>query len=268
MRPALMHFIESIGPVLGIVAFVGLATLAFLLFQQARDLRRLREWAGRAPERAQEAAEAVQAAAEASRGEAEAGEAAGEAEAGEAAGEAEAGEAEAPPPGRPGAAWSRLTGAVTPRLVQFERRLPVDGRYILAVVVIAVVVAGALTSGFGVLGGDDGKRDKHRGSSPKPTVAVLNGTGVPGLAALVDEQVVKTAGYRTGTIDNAGSSFANTVAMFAPGHEADAKRLATAIESKLGDTPTQAMTTDVRDRAGGAPLALGLGLDDSRFGSG
>jgi hypothetical protein len=255
MRPALMHFIESIGPVLGIVAFAGLATLAFLLFQQARDLRRLREWAGRAPERAQEAAEAVQAVAEASRGEAEAG-------------EAEAGGAETPPPRRLGTAWAQLTGAVAPRLAQFERRLPVDGRYILAVVVIAVIAAGALTSGFGVLGGDDGKRPKRGGSPPKPSVAVLNGTGVPGLAALVDEQVLKAAGYKTGTIDNAGSSLANTVAMFAPGHEAEAKRLATAIESKLGDTPTQAMTTDVRALAGGASLALGLGLDDSQFGSG
>jgi len=28
------------------------------------------------------------------------------------------------------------------------------------------------------------------------------------------------------------------------------------------------MTTDVSAHAGGAPLALGLGLDDSRFGSG
>jgi hypothetical protein len=260
MRPALMHFIESIGPVLGIVAFVGLATLAFLLFEQARDLRRLREWAGRAPERAQEAAEAVQAVAESSRGDAEAGDAE--------AGEAEAGEAEVSPPGRLGGAWARLTGAVGPRLAQFERRLPVDGRYILAVAVIAVIAAGALTSGFGVLGGDDGKRHKHGGPPPKSSVAVLNGTGVPGLAALVDEQVVKPAGYRTGTIDNAGSSFANTVAMFAPGHEAEAKRLAKAIESKLGDTPTQAMTTDARARAGGAPLALGLGLDDSQFGSG
>jgi LytR cell envelope-related transcriptional attenuator len=262
MRPALMHFIESIGPVLGIVAFVGLATLAFLLFQQARDLRRLREWAGRAPERAQEAAEAVQAAAEASRGEADAGEAEAEAE-------AEAGEEEeAAPPGRLGAAWARLTGEVSPRLAQFERRLPVDGRYILAVAVIAVIAAGALTSGFGVLGDSDGKRREHGGSSPKPSVAVLNGTGVPGLAALVDEQVVQPAGYKTGTIDNAGSSFANTVAMFAPGKEAQAKRLAKAIESKLGDTPTQAMTADVRARAGDAPLALGLGLDDSRFGVG
>jgi hypothetical protein len=255
MRPALMHFIESIGPVLGIVAFAGLATLAFLLFQQARDLRRLREWAGRAPERAVEAAEAVQAVAEASRSDAEAG-------------DAEAGDAEAPPPGRLGAARARLTGAVAPRLAQFERRLPVDGRYILAVAVIAVIAAGALTSGFGVLGDNDGGRHKHGGPRPKPSVAVLNGTGVPGLAALVDEQVVKAAGYKTGTIDNAGSSFAKTVAMFAPGHESEAKRLAKAIESKLGDTPTQAMTTDVRDRAGGAALALGLGLDDSRFGSG
>jgi hypothetical protein len=247
MRPALMHFIESIGPVLGIVAFVGLATLAFLLFQQARDLRRLREWAGRAPERAQEAAEAAQATAEASR-------------------EAEAGEAEAGAPGRLGAAWARLKGAVTPRLARFERRLPVDGRYILAVVVIAVVLAGALTSGFGFLGDHDGKRQKDRGS--KPNVAVLNGTGVPGLAALVDEEVMKPAGYETGPIDNAGLSFDNTVAMFAPGQEAQAKRLAKAVESQLGDTPTQAMTTDIRARARGAPLALGLGLDDSRFGVG
>jgi hypothetical protein len=255
MRPALMHFIESIGPVLGIVAFAGLATLAFLLFQQARDLRRLREWAGRAPERAEEAADAVQAVAEASRGDAESEDA-----------ESEAGEA--PPAGRLAAARARLTEAVAPRLAQFERRLPVDGRYILAAVVIAVIAAGALTSGFGVLGGNDDKGHKHGGPPQKPSVAVLNGTGVPGLAALVDEQVLKVAGYKTGTIDNAGSSFANTVAMFAPGHEADAKRLAKAIESKLGDTPTQAMTTDVSARAGGAPLALGLGLDDSRFGSG
>ena len=125
-----------------------------------------------------------------------------------------------------------------------------------------------LTSGFGVLGDDDGKRHRQRGSSAKPTVAVLNGTDVPGLAALVDEQVVKAAGYKTGTIDNAGSSFANTVAMFAPGREAEARRLAKAIESKLGDTPTQAMTPDVRARADGAPLALGVGQDDSGFGMG
>jgi hypothetical protein len=247
-----MRYIESIGPVLGIVAFVGLAALAFLLFQQARDLRRLREWAGRAPERAQEAADAVQAAAEASR----------EAEAEE--GGEELAEPGAPAHGRLGTAWARLTGAVTPRLSRFERRLPVDGRYILAAALLAVVVAGALTSGFGVLDDDDGRK-RRGGPSPKPTVAVLNGTDVPGLAALVDKEVVRAAGYKTGAIDNVGSSLPNTVAMFAAGHEAQAKRLAKAIESKLGDTPTQAMTMEAVDRAGGAPLALALGLDDSDF---
>ncbi len=248
-----MHVIESIGPILGIVAFVGLATLAFLLFQQARDLRRLREWAGRAPERAQEAAEAVQAVAEASRGE--------ETEAGR-----PAGEEEATPHGRVGAAWVRVRGAVTLRLAALDRRLPVDGRYVLAAVVILVVAAGVLTSGFGVLGGNDGKHD--RGSSGKPHVAVLNGTGVSGLAALVAKQVVKDAGYKTGTVANAGSSITKTVVMFAPGHESQAKKLAKAIKPKLGDTPTKAVTADVTANANGAPLALGLGLDDAQFGGG
>ena len=59
-----MDLIEEIGPFVGLAAFVGLAVLAFLLFQQSRDLRRLREWAGRAPERAKEAADASLAAAE------------------------------------------------------------------------------------------------------------------------------------------------------------------------------------------------------------
>ena len=245
-----MDFIESIGPVLGIVAFVGLAALAFLLFQQARDLRRLREWAGRAPERAQEAADAVQAAGEASRTEADA-----------------EGVEEAAPGGRLGGAWARLTGAVASRWAELERRLPVDGRYVVAVAVIAVIVVGVLTSGFGLVGDENGKGHRHGGGSPKPTVAVLNGTGVPGLAALVDKEVVRAAGYETGPIDNAGTTVTSTVAMFAPGHEADAKRLAKAIQSQLGDTPTQAMTSEISSLAGSAKLALALGVDDSQFGA-
>jgi len=245
-----MHVVESIGPILGIVAFVGLATLAFLLFQQARDIRRLREWAGRAPERAQEAAEAVQAVAEASRTEAGAG---------------EVGEDRAPSRGRLGAAWDRVTGAVAQRLTKLDRRLPLDIRYVLAAVAIVALVAGVLTSGFGVLGGN-GAAHKH--GSGKGHVAVLNGTGVSGLAALVAKQVVQKAGYKTGTVSNAGSSIARTVAMFAPGHETQARKLAKAVKPKLGDTPTKAMPADVTARAHGAPLALGVGLDDSQFGNG
>jgi hypothetical protein len=46
--------VEKYGAYIGIAAFFGLAVLSLLYFSQARELKRLREWAGRAPERAQE----------------------------------------------------------------------------------------------------------------------------------------------------------------------------------------------------------------------
>ena len=55
----MLDLIEKIGPFVGLAAFIGLAVLAFLIFQQSRDIRRLRDWAGRAPERAKEAARRV-----------------------------------------------------------------------------------------------------------------------------------------------------------------------------------------------------------------
>ena len=47
-----MEIIEQIGAYAGFAAVVGLAVLAALYFSQARDVKRLRDWAGRAPERA------------------------------------------------------------------------------------------------------------------------------------------------------------------------------------------------------------------------
>lgn len=247
-----MHVIESIGPVLGIAAFLGLAVLAFLLFQQSRDIRRLREWAGRAPERAQEAADAVQTASEASRA---------------AAGEAEP-IAEGPPTlaQRIRAVAGSASHGVGSRLRAVDRRLPVDGRYLVALALVAIALVAVVTSGFGLVGGSE-KRHHDKGGQPKPTVAILNGTSVTGLADAVERKVVKPAGYKTGTITNAGSSFANTVVMYLPGGRGDAKRLASAIKPKLGETPVQGMTPDVKARVGGASLALAVGLDDAGFGS-
>src|SRR4051794_39467662 len=50
----LSDLIEKGGAYAGLAAFFGLAILSVLYFAQAREIRRLREWAGRAPERAQE----------------------------------------------------------------------------------------------------------------------------------------------------------------------------------------------------------------------
>ena len=51
---ALTHLIEQVGSYAGFAAVIGLAVLSALYFSQARDVKRLRDWAGRAPERATE----------------------------------------------------------------------------------------------------------------------------------------------------------------------------------------------------------------------
>src|SRR5215210_5269759 len=45
---------EQYGAYAGIAAVFGLGVLSLLYFAQAREVKRLREWAGRAPERAAE----------------------------------------------------------------------------------------------------------------------------------------------------------------------------------------------------------------------
>ncbi len=51
---SLQDQIDKYGTYVGIAAFFGLAVLTLLYFAQAREVKRLREWAGRAPERAAE----------------------------------------------------------------------------------------------------------------------------------------------------------------------------------------------------------------------
>ena len=250
-----MDLIEKIGPFAGLGALIGLAVLAFLIFQQSRDLRRLREWAGRAPERAKEAAEASLAAAEAR---------------GEASGEAK--------PSRLARARAGIAGFVGPRYERFDRRLPIDGRIVLGVLAAGIVAAVVLTSGFGLLGeegtgggGKEGEKQAEEQKEEKPKVAILNATqtegvqGVPGLADKVASEVVKQAGYPVGTKTNSPSGFAETVVMFEPGQEGAASELARAIEKDLGETRTEPMAADIRAVVGDAPVVLVVGADDQGF---
>src|SRR5215217_2686398 len=64
---SLQDQVEKYGAYVGIAAFFGLAVLSLLYFAQAREVKRLREWAGRAPERAREVEERALAVAEEAR---------------------------------------------------------------------------------------------------------------------------------------------------------------------------------------------------------
>src|SRR5687768_2644206 len=246
-----MDLIEDIGPILGIVAFLGFAILALLIVLQAREVRRLREWAGRAPERAVEADEASQAAAE------------------------EKGDLEKPEkPGRIKATWKRVTGWFGPKWDELDRRSPVDPR-ILLVLIVGVTIAAIVTSGFGLLA-DDSEPSAETGGgagAEKTEVAVLNATvqegvadPVAGIADLVADDVVKSAEFKPGVTANAPAGEQDSVIMFEPDSEADAEALAEQVRSDLGETAIEPMTDAVRAEAKQAPLGLLVGFDDRAIG--
>lgn len=252
-----MDLIEQIGPFLGIAAFLGLSILAFLLFQQSRDLRRLREWAGRAPERAREASEASQAAAEARE---------------------EAPETADEPGGRLEGVrrWlDGLRGRVAGGWAAIDRRLPFDARIAAAVLVAAIVAAGVLTSGFGLFGDEAEQGDGSRAPLPKPRnvdVAVLNATqtadvsAVPGLAAAVSNEVVRPLHYNVVVEGDAPAGVEDTMVAFAPGQRPSASRLANQVRRELGRPDLGPMKADVRETSRRADLALLIGVDNEDFG--
>jgi hypothetical protein len=260
--------IDRIGPYLGIAAFLGLAILAFLIIQQAREVRRLREWAGRAPERATEALDAEAAAAEA-KGE-----------------EVAADEPEEAPPSRIALWFGGIGHAIADRWAAVDRRLPVDPRYIVAVLAAGVIAAAVLTSGFGLVGGGDGGGGakgggKHGGGGSKPEkveVAVLNATqeesvsggeiaGVQGLAGVVAKAVIQPTEFAVGEKANAPSGFDETTIMFEPDNEDDADKLAQEVAKQMSEPEVTPMIGEIREVADGAPLALLVGRNDADFGS-
>lgn len=245
-----MDLLREIGPILGFVAFAGLAILAFLTFQQARHLRRLRDWAGRQPERSAAEAEAV-------------AERAGEVTIPSIRGENEG-------PSR----WDRIRGSAEVRYEELDRRSPVDPRILLGGLLAVLIGVGVATSGFGLIGGGSSATDiETTATEEEPAsieVAVLNGTapevGAVGVEGVADDASQIVGGiedpvYRVGAIGDAGS-FPTSVVMFKEGSKAEARELADALSDALGETDVDLMTEDVDSLAEDADLALIVGLDD------
>ena len=227
-----MELIEQIGAFAGLAAFLGLGVLAMLAFSQARDIRRLREWAGSAPER------------DAGRKEATSEVAAKRAEELRALEQARTAEQTALDQRderrrRRDAGLPEQTRSERVRegLSSFGAHLS-EPRYLIAIfAVLAIVAAGAVYLVTQSSDSADGKRGQAQAKqAAKPSeieVTVLNGTSVPGLAAEFGDKV-EGKGFQLGAVTNSSTSFADSVVMFERGNAPEAHRVAKALGISRG----------------------------------
>jgi hypothetical protein len=253
----LLRVIEQIGAFAGLAAFLGLAVLALLSFTHGRDIRRLREWAGSAPERdaerkeqtstiAAQRAEELRALQEARTAEHEAVSSREERRLRRASG--------APGQSRGERLRERFSGAG-------ETASRPISLIALFLVLLAIVGGGAYLLLSGEDGGNGGGGAKQAAAKVKPgeiEVSVLNGTAVPGLAATIGDQV-EGKGFELGAVTNSSSSFAASVVMFKRGHKPEARTVARQLKiSKL-----QLMSGEIESVSAGAAVAVIVGEDNA-----
>jgi len=254
----LVNAVERIGAFAGLAAFIGLAVLALLSFTHGRDIRRLREWAGSAPERdaerkeqtstiAAQRAEELRALEEARTAEQEAISSREErrrrreeGEAGQTRGERLRGRFSGV-----GEAASRPSSLVA-----------------LFVVLLVIVGGGAyLLLSRGDEEGNGSGNAKQAAATVKPSeieVTVLNGTSVVGLAATYGDKV-EGKGFDLGAVTNSSASFEQSVVMFKRGHKPEARKVA----KQLGIGKVQLMSGEIEAASAGADVALIVGEDNA-----
>lgn len=244
-----MELIKEIGAFAGLVAFVGLAVLALLSFAQGRDIRRLREWAGSAPERDAERKETTSAAA-AERAE-------------------EMRKLEEARTAEHRAAQERETRRERREAGLSERGWRdrfADPRYLVGIFVVLILIGGvaafALTRGGGESagngGGGSGKQAAKSMNAGEIEVTVLNGTAVDGLAGTYGNKV-EQHGFQLGAVGNSRASFSESVVMFEQGEGRAAHRVADALEISR----VRPMSSEIASLAAGASVAVVIGEDNA-----
>jgi LytR cell envelope-related transcriptional attenuator len=258
-----LELLKEIGAFAGLVAFLGLAVLALLSFAQGRDVRRLREWAGSAPERDAERKDSTSEAAAERAEEMRKLEEAREAEhaaAEERERRRERREAGLPELTRTERLRARFGGGSAAAGDGLGGRLG-EPRYLIAIFVVLVVIAGGIA--FAVTqGGDDGRKGgKQVSHAVKPNeieVTVLNGTAVEGLAGSYGD-MVERKGFQLGAVTNSRSSFEDSIVMFAPHNGREAHKVATALQISR----VRPMTSEISSLSAGAPVAVVIGEDNA-----
>ena len=260
-----MELVERVGAYVGMAAFLGLAVLALLYFSQARDVRRLRDWAGRAPERTLEQIEQTGQVAEAER-------ATEVAPATPAATAATAAAHSLPPTPLSQASAPKKRKPLRERVRNIHiPQLRYIGMAVLGVLVLAGAAYGAiqLTDDDGGSAPDARNRseprserngDRRAGGNVDPsqvTVAVLNGTTVVGLAAQVGEEV-RAGSFKLGTIGNAARvDQTSSVVLYRDGQA----RAARTVANRLGIDKTAQVDSVNEEIAGSFDVIVLVGSD-------
>lgn len=256
----MVHAIEQIGAFAGLAAFLGLAVLALLSFTHGRDIRRLREWAGSAPERDAERKEQTSTIA------------AQRAEELRALQEARTAEHQAVSSreerrrnreeGQPEAGWGERLRDRFSGLGETAARP--TSLVVLFVVLIVIVGGGAylLLSGGNSGGGADAKQAAAQIKPGEIEVSVLNGTAVPGLAATFGDKV-EAKGFKLGAVTNSSASFSESVVMFKTGHKPEARKVAKQMQIKK----LQPMSGEIESASAGAAVAVIVGEDNAEAAS-
>jgi hypothetical protein len=259
-----VDLLERVGAYVGLASFLGLAVLALLYFSQARDVRRLRDWAGRAPERAVEQAERS----------AEVERATEVAPATPAATAATAAEHSLPPTPLSQATQKRPRKPLRERLRNVHiPQLRYIGMAALGVLVLAGGAYGAiqLTDEDGgnapAANQPDNQRNRSEGEGNQRqstnvdpsqlTVAVLNGTTVQGLAAKVGEEV-RAGSFKLGTIGNAARIDQTASQVLYRDGQARAAR---AVANRLGIDKTAPVDSVNEEIAGSFDVIVLVGSD-------
>lgn len=232
------NVIQTVGAFAGIAAILGLVVLSMMCFSMSRDLRRLRQWAGGAPERDAEVREVSEIVA------------AERSEELRVLAEREERRMDRSGEGADGNFWDRLGRT---------------GRIIAIIAAVLVIGAAAAFAGTTLLGGGDSssttsKSSKKAVAAVKPgqvEVAVLNGTATEtGIAAEYGDKLVKD-GFKLGAVTNTTSSYANSVIMYTNGNAAAAKAVAKSVN--INDTAK--ITPEIATTAEGADATVVIGTD-------
>jgi hypothetical protein len=260
----LLHTVERIGSFAGLASFLGLAVFALLLFAHGRDIRRLRDWAGSAPEREAERMEQTQNIA------AQRAEELRELEESRTAEHDAIEQRETRRRRREEGLPEQTRGErFRERFSGFGETLSRPALLIVMFIVFVLVVGGVAYAVLNNGGSDEtakggGKKGKKHVPAAKKVnpgeieVAVLNGTSVPGLAATYGDKVEKK-GFELGAVTNSSESFESSVVMFKDGRKPEAKEVA----KDLAITKVQPMSNEVAQVSGEANVSVIVGEDNA-----